>query len=147
MHYGTAYASASGAPPPRPERYGRAAMSRRISPQIYASVFGREPDQPMGSPRAMPPQSKVATRGGAFVPTMGTWADPPPHSFESPMLVPSPRGAALPTEDDYRLKLMEAQLRSEHRIKMATLALAADKLAVADTAKTAPASGAFTARF
>lgn len=92
----------------------------------------------------MPPQAAVATRGAAAVPTEGHWADPPPRSFESVMLKP-PNPAAV-AEAEYQLKLMQAQLASEKRMRMAALALAADKLAavpngVRDT------SGALTARF
>ena len=56
-------------------------------------------------------------------------------------------GTPLPTEDDYRIKLMEAQLRSEQRIRMASVALAADKMAASAAKPKAGASGAFTARF
>ena len=59
-------------------------------------------------------------------------------------------------EEDYRLKLVEAQWRSEERMRKAALALAADKLARAAAAGPPSGSlfegradrqGALTARF
>ena len=121
-------------------------MASRVSPGIYASVFGREPNQPAGSPRAMPPQSFVASRGAAAVPTAGHWADPPRTTLGAlPLLAPLPvSAAAAADEEGFRMKLLEAEMRSEQRIRMATLALAADKL---DHRKAAAASGSFSARF
>lgn len=113
----------------RPNRHA-GAMSRRVSPNIYNTVFNNP-----SSPRAMPPQGFVRTRGAAHVPTEGHWADPPLASF-APSL---PAQAAA--DDEYRIKLIEAQLRSEERMRRATIALATDKM------EAAAKSGSLTARF
>ena len=133
MFYANPRVITGGQAAPRPNRH-EGAMPRRVSPAIYATVFGRQPGEPAGSPRAMPPQSKVAFRGAAHVPTEGHWADPP-------LSLP-----VAPEDDEYRIQLMEAQLRSEQRIRMATLALAADKAAAMKRSANAT-SGALTARF
>jgi hypothetical protein len=114
---------------PRATRYGQV-MSRRVTPAIYASVFCREPNEPADSPRAMPPQARVATRGGvpiAGVPTAGYWVN-------GPITLPaisSPR--ARDSEREYRARLLEAQIRSEKRIAEAaratTIAMEAERRA------------------
>lgn len=120
----------------RPNRH-MGAMPRRVSPNIYTTVFGRKPGEPADSPRAMPGQARVATRGAAFVPTLGHWADPPERAVGAPLSVP-----IKPDEEElYRMKLLEAQARSEQRMRMASIALLNDKLASSGN------GGALTARF
>ena len=113
-------------------------MPGRVSPNIYASVFNRNPDADPKEPNAMPPHSKVATRGGAYVPTAGHWAEPPLRGHAASV----PATSAMDTA--YKMQLMEAQLRSEERMRKATLAMAADRLAATSLGS---ASGAHTARF
>ena len=91
---------------------------------MAAAYVPPEPD-PAGRP--------WRARGAAHVPTEGHWADPP-------LSLP-----VAPEDDEYRIQLMEAQLRSEQRIRMATLALATDKAAAMKRANVP--SGALTARF
>jgi len=141
--YGNPHMQAGAAA--RPNRHA-GAMPSRVSPAIYATVFGRKPGEPVDSPRAMPPQSKVATRGAAHVPTIGHWADPPARAGASLTSLPKNPDA----DDEYRLKLLEAQLRSEERLKMAKLALAADVLAIGPNLMPSPRramTGALTSRF
>lgn len=95
------------------------AMPRRVTPAVYATVFGREPGQPPSSPRAMPAASRVATRGAAVVPTAGHWAEPGPKA--GPMLA-SPR--VRESEDEYTRMLLRSQIASERRLADAALATA-----------------------
>jgi hypothetical protein len=128
------------------------AMPRRITPGIYATVFGRVPGEPPGSPRGMPAHSRVATRGAAHVPTAGHWAEPPPST--RPMLA-SPR--VQESEDAYALMLLESQIRSEKRMADAALAMGmavkAQREATqkrwedAAAAKLSHAGGSLSARF
>ena len=123
---------AGGSELKRPDRHA-GAMPSRVSPNIYNSVFGREYNEPAGSPRAMPSHSFVRSRGGAHVPTESHWADPPLVSV-------APALPSQQTEDDkFRIQLIEAQLRSEARMQRATLALTLDKIEANN--------GAMTARF
>ena len=92
---------------------------RRVTPAVYATVFGREPGQPPSSPRAMPAASRVATRGAAVVPTAGHWAEPGPKT--GPMLA-SPR--VRESEDEYTRMLLRSQIASERRLADAALATA-----------------------
>jgi hypothetical protein len=71
-------------------------MPRRVSPHIYATVF------------AMPDAARVATRGGAAVPTLGHWADPPPRSFGVMLRARNPAAAAA--DEECEIKLMEARV-------------------------------------
>ena len=96
-------------------------MPSRITPGVYATVFGRQPGEPPGSPRAMPAQSRVATRGAADVPTSSDWAEPPSPRHALPQLI-SPR--ARSTEEEFSMKLLESQIRSEKRMAEAALATA-----------------------
>ena len=101
------------------------AMPHRITPGIYATVFGRQPGEPPGSPRAMPAHSRLLTRGAASVPTAGHWAEPPTSML--PGIPTSPRvasSAVRQADDDYELMLLQAQIRSEQRIADAAMATA-----------------------
>ena len=134
----------------RPDRFPKMARASRLSPGIYATVFERKPDEhPLGA-QGMPPYCRLASARGAYVPTLSDWADPPrvvalAANSAVARIAPTPAAA---THDDFRLRLMEAQLRSEQRLRQAALALMADELAKPSASATsAHASGALTARF
>ena len=136
---------AAGAPAlVRPDRH-LGAQHQRVTPNMYLAVFNRDPDEPAHSPRALPPWARVKTRGDAHVPTLGHWADPPSRVARgAPLLASLPSAAAA--EEAYRVRILEAQARSEQRMRMAALALVADKMA-APAPPAGSASGALTARF
>ena len=111
-------------------RYASVALSR-LSPDVYLSVFNRDAKEPPGSPRHLPIEARTTARGSATVPTAPDWA-------ETNLLLPSARLARRinpPTrspriqaaDDQFRMELLEAQVRSEARQMAAKLALAVDK--------------------
>lgn len=135
----------------RAERYSLAAR-RRISPAIYYNVYNREPGEAAKLPdetMAMPPQSKVSTRGAASTPTRGHWAEPNLPVLGSPR-IDTP--AASAAEEEYRRELVRARIRSERRLREAALAIALDIRTEAAAHAHAPrvdaaiASGSLSAR-
>ena len=125
--------------PTKPDRHNGATRSH-LTPNIYAAL-GRE--------KSMPMHVLMASRGNAFTPTLGDWTNPPGFTYNGKAYrMPMPAN-----EEDYSIKMMEAQLRSEQRLRSAAMALAADKIiaeeqrAAARTITPMHASGALTARF
>uniref|UniRef100_A0A7S2DLM4 Uncharacterized protein n=1 Tax=Haptolina brevifila TaxID=156173 RepID=A0A7S2DLM4_9EUKA len=97
------------------------AIPKRVSPRIYNTVFNRDPHLPDDHAKAMPQAARVATRGGATVPTVGDWMEPDSK-------LPPTRSPRLQHVDaDLRQQLLEVKVRSELRRTAAALALAADR--------------------